>query len=42
VDGQSFEDIAAYGVERWLDGLAQELKSRTYRPLPVRDTTALE
>ena len=36
VDGQSFEDIAAYGVERWLDELAQELKSRTYRPLPVR------
>src|SRR5271165_2087424 len=36
VDGQSFEDIEAYGVERWLDELAQELKSRTYRPLPVR------
>jgi RNA-directed DNA polymerase len=36
VDGQSFEDIAAYGLERWLDELAQELKSRTYQPLPVR------
>jgi RNA-directed DNA polymerase len=36
VDGQSFEDIEAYGLERWLDELAQELKSRTYRPLPVR------
>ena len=36
VDGQSFEDIETYGVERWLDELAQELKSRTYRPLPVR------
>jgi group II intron reverse transcriptase/maturase len=35
-DGQSFEDIEAYGLERWLDELAQELKSRTYRPLPVR------
>jgi RNA-directed DNA polymerase len=35
-DGQTFEDIEAYGVERWLDELAQELKSRTYRPLPVR------
>jgi RNA-directed DNA polymerase len=36
VDSQTFEDIAAYGVERWLDELAQELKSRTYQPLPVR------
>jgi RNA-directed DNA polymerase len=36
VDGQTFEDIEAYGVERWLDELVQELKSRTYRPLPVR------
>jgi RNA-directed DNA polymerase len=36
VDNQSFEDIEAYGVERWLDELAQELKSRTYQPLPVR------
>jgi RNA-directed DNA polymerase len=35
-DGQRFEDIEEYGVERWLDELAQELKSRTYRPLPVR------
>jgi group II intron reverse transcriptase/maturase len=36
VDGQSFEDIESHGVERWLDELAQELKSRTYLPLPVR------
>ncbi len=36
VDSQRFEDIEAYGVERWLDELAQELKSRTYQPLPVR------
>jgi RNA-directed DNA polymerase len=36
VDGQTFEAIEAYGVERWLDELAQELKSRTYQPLPVR------
>ncbi|MGH9584185.1 MAG: hypothetical protein ACRD4O_14750 [Bryobacteraceae bacterium] len=35
-DGQTFEDIEEYGAERWLDELAQELKSRTYRPLPVR------
>jgi RNA-directed DNA polymerase len=36
VDGQNFEDIESYGTERWLDELAQELKSRTYQPLPVR------
>jgi RNA-directed DNA polymerase len=36
VDKQTFEDIETYGVERWLDELAQELKSRTYQPLPVR------
>ena len=35
-DGQSFEGIEGYGVERWLDGLAEELRSRTYRPQPVR------
>jgi group II intron reverse transcriptase/maturase len=36
VDGQTFEDIEAYGAEPWLDELAQELKSRRYRPQPVR------
>ncbi len=36
VDDQTFEDIEQYGVERWLDELAQELKSRTYQPQPVR------
>ncbi|HEX8818051.1 MAG TPA: group II intron reverse transcriptase/maturase [Terriglobales bacterium] len=36
VDGQTFEDIEEYGVERWLDELAQELRSQPYRPLPVR------
>src|ERR1051326_4618388 len=36
VDDQSFEDIEEYGVERWLDELAEELRSRTYRPRPVR------
>src|ERR1700739_1349742 len=36
VDGQTFEDIEAYGEERWLDELAQELKKRTYHTLPVR------
>jgi RNA-directed DNA polymerase len=36
VNGQTFEDIEAYGVQKWLDELAQELKSRTYQPQPVR------
>ena len=36
VDDQSFEDIEEYGVERWLDELVEELRSRTYRPRPVR------
>jgi RNA-directed DNA polymerase len=36
VDGQSFEDIEEYGIDRWLDELTQELKSRTYQPAAVR------
>jgi RNA-directed DNA polymerase len=36
VDGQTFEDIERYGAERWLDELMEELRKRTYRPLPVR------
>jgi hypothetical protein len=41
VDNQTFEDIEQYGVERWLDELAQELKSRTYQPQPVRRESGL-
>jgi group II intron reverse transcriptase/maturase len=36
VDGQTFDDIEAYGRDRWLDELTTELKERTYRPDPVR------
>ena len=36
VDGVRFEDIEAYGVERWLDELRQELLEETYQPHPVR------
>lgn len=36
VDGQTFEDIEAYGWERWVDELAEELRTQTYRPQAVR------
>jgi hypothetical protein len=36
VDGQSFADIEAYGVERWLGELALALREETYRPAPIR------
>ncbi len=36
VDGQTFSDIEAYGVERWLGELAEALKNKTYRPQAIR------
>jgi group II intron reverse transcriptase/maturase len=36
VDGEDFEAIAAYGVERWLGELAQALREKRYRASPVR------
>ena len=35
-DGQTVADIEAYGAERWLGGLARDLKAGTYRPDAVR------
>ena len=36
VDGITIEDIEVMGVNRYLTGIQSELKSGTYKPLPVR------
>jgi RNA-directed DNA polymerase len=36
IDGRSFEDIEAEGVDGFLEGIRQELLSRTYRPMSNR------
>ena len=36
VDGQTFADIEAYGVERWLAELQEEVRTERYQPQPVR------
>jgi RNA-directed DNA polymerase len=36
VDGLSFAQIEASGLEEWLAGLREDLVSKTYRPDPVR------
>ena len=36
VDGQTFEDIETYGHGRWLDELAEELRTKRHRPEAVR------
>src|SRR5260370_17315183 len=35
VDGERFEDIEAYGVERWLGELTDTLIEKTYQPQPL-------
>jgi len=36
VDGVTFADIEAAGVERWLAAVQEALRTETYRPQPVR------
>src|SRR5918997_7045861 len=36
VDGVTCQAIEAAGLEDWLDGLAQDLRTKAYRPRPVR------
>jgi group II intron reverse transcriptase/maturase len=36
VDGQTFADIEAYGQRNWLGELTEELRTKSYRPAPVR------
>jgi len=36
VDDQTFADIEAYGLQKWLGELTEELQRKTYQPQPVR------
>ena len=36
VDGQVFEDVETYGVQRWFGELALALRQETYQPEPIR------
>lgn len=36
IDGMTFDDIEAYGREKWLDELTESLRNKTYLPKPVR------
>ena len=36
VDGETFEDIEAAGVDRWLHAVQEEVRTERYKPQPVR------
>lgn len=36
IDEVTFDSIEAYGVDRWLDELAEDLRKKTYQPQAVR------
>jgi len=36
VDGQTFCGIETQGLEKWLEGIGNELRAKTYQPQPVR------
>ena len=36
VDGEAFSDIEEYGVEKWIQELAKEVRTETYRPRTPR------
>ena len=36
IDGIAFEAVEAQGVERYVERIAEELRNKTYKPMPVR------
>src|SRR5438128_5953393 len=36
VDGQTFEAIESQGLQEWLEGIRKDLRTKTYKPPPVR------
>ena len=39
VDGVTFAQVEAAGLDEWLSGIGEQLRERTYRPDPVRRVT---